>query len=58
MKMLIRLIDYIFNGKLKLLSRFSIIGVLNTLIDFAAFTIFHSLFGINYTTFRWGSNPT
>ena len=36
-------------GKLKLLSQFSIIGVLNTLIDFAVFTIFHSLFGINYT---------
>ncbi|WP_160686528.1 GtrA family protein [Clostridium sp. C2-6-12] len=36
-------------GKLKLLSRFSIIGVLNTLIDLATFTIFHSLFGVNYT---------
>ena len=25
------------------------IGVVNTLIDFAVFTIFHSLFGVNYT---------
>ena len=36
-------------GKLKLLSRFSIIGIMNTLIDFVVFTIFHSFFGINYT---------
>jgi len=35
--------------KLKLLSRFSIIGIMNTLIDFVVFTIFHSFFGINYT---------
>ena len=49
MKVLIRLINYIWRGKLKMLSRFSIVGVLNTLIDFVAFTIFNSWFGISYT---------
>ncbi|BCZ45436.1 cell wall teichoic acid glycosylation protein GtcA [Clostridium gelidum] len=33
-----------------MLSRFSIVGVLNTLIDFVTFTIINSWFGINYTT--------
>lgn len=42
--------NYIFNGKLKLLSRFSVTGILNTLIDFIAFTICSSIFGIYYTT--------
>jgi putative flippase GtrA len=48
MKLAINIMNYTFNGKLKALSRFSIIGILNTLIDFAVFTIFQSLFGINY----------
>lgn len=39
----------IFNGKIKYLSRFSLIGVLNTLVDFCVFTICESLFGIHYT---------
>jgi putative flippase GtrA len=41
-------INNIFNGKLKHLSRFSIVGVLNTLVDFMIFTTFHGLFGLNY----------
>ena len=48
MNLLSKSINYTFNGKLKALSRFSIIGILNTLMDFTVFTIFHSLFGINY----------
>ena len=49
MKLLSKVTNYIFNEKLKSVSRFSIIGILNTLMDFAVFTIFHSLFGINYS---------
>ena len=49
MKLLSNVTNYIFNEKLKSVSRFSIIGILNTLIDFAVFTISHSLFGINYS---------
>lgn len=48
MKLVIRVTNYVLNGKFKNLSRFSIIGVLNTLMDFAIFTIFHSLFEVNY----------
>lgn len=48
MKLVVRVNSYIFNGKLKHLSRFSMIGVINTLIDFAVFTIFNSLFGVSY----------
>lgn len=49
MKLVIRMTSYFINGKFKDLSRFSIIGVLNTLMDFAVFTIFNSLFGVNYS---------
>lgn len=49
MKATVKLINYVFYGKLKQLSRFSTIGVANTLIDFFVFTIAHSLIGINYT---------
>lgn len=41
-------IDYVFNGKLKLLSRFSTTGVINTLVDFIIFTICNSILGIHY----------
>ena len=41
-------IDFIFYGKFKHISRFSIVGVLNTLVDFLMFTISHSLLGIGY----------
>jgi putative flippase GtrA len=41
--------DFIFNGRLKLLSRFSATGILNTLIDFIVFTICQSIIGLYYT---------
>lgn len=46
---LYRLIDYIFNGKLKHISRFSVVGAMNTFIDFAMFTVFNGLLGVNYS---------
>ncbi|MDP4144456.1 MAG: GtrA family protein [Bacillota bacterium] len=49
MKLVANITNYVFNGKLKKISRFSVTGVLNTLIDFAVFTIAHSLLGIGYT---------
>lgn len=48
MKLVGRITNYVFNGKFKGLSRFSLVGVLNTLIDFVVFTMFNSLFGFNY----------
>ncbi|BAH05632.1 hypothetical protein CKR_0581 [Clostridium kluyveri NBRC 12016] len=42
------ILNRIFNGKLKCISRFSATGVLNTLVDFCVFTICESLFGIHY----------
>lgn len=41
-------IDNIFSGKLKHISRFGLVGVLNTIIDFLAFSICSGLMGINY----------
>ena len=41
-------IDYIFCGKFRHLSRFSMVGALNTIIDFLVFTVFYEVFGINY----------
>ncbi|OBR89805.1 MULTISPECIES: GtrA family protein [Clostridium] len=49
MDQLIKTMDSIFNGKLKLLSRFSATGVINTIIDFAVFTLCQSVFGLHYT---------
>lgn len=43
-----RVVNYIFYGRAKHLSRFSMVGVANTLIDFLVFTAFHSLIGVNY----------
>lgn len=42
-------INYIFNGKLKHISRFSVVGVTNTMIDFIMFTVFNGFIGVNYT---------
>lgn len=42
-------IDYLFYGKLKHLTRFSVVGVLNTLIDFVVFSVLQGAFGFNYT---------
>lgn len=50
MKLVDRATESIFNGKLKYLSRFSMIGIANTLIDFVVFTIVHVLYGVNYTS--------
>lgn len=49
MDSLTKTMNYIFNGRLKLLSRFSATGVLNTLIDFIVFTICQSILGLHYT---------
>ncbi|WP_338433133.1 GtrA family protein [Clostridium tyrobutyricum] len=49
MNSLAKTINHIFNDKLKLLSRFSITGVLNTLIDFIVFSLCQSVFGFHYT---------
>lgn len=48
MKLGVNVTDNFLNGKLKGISRFSIVGVLNTLMDFAVFTLLHSLFGVGY----------
>ncbi|MDS0525973.1 GtrA family protein [Clostridium sp. SHJSY1] len=49
MKIINRGIDYIFNGKLKQIIRFSFVGVMNTLVDFVMFSLFNGLLGVNYT---------
>ncbi|MCT8978622.1 GtrA family protein [Clostridium sp. CX1] len=48
MKLGVNLTGYLFLEKARQLSRFSLVGALNTLIDFVVFTIFQSLFGVNY----------
>lgn len=47
MKSISEMINHVLNGKLKHLSRFSLVGVANTLIDFLVFTLLNSL-GVNY----------
>ncbi|WP_139356156.1 GtrA family protein [Clostridium felsineum] len=42
-------VGYIFNGRLKQISRFSAVGVINTLIDFVMFTLFNSVIGVGYS---------
>lgn len=42
-------VNFIFNGKLMQISRFSVVGALNTLIDFIMFTVFNGLVGAGYT---------
>lgn len=44
----VNIINNIFHGKLKHLSRFSAVGILNTLVDFITFTIFNELIGVGY----------
>ena len=48
MKKLDNIINYTFNGKLSHITRFSLVGVANTLIDFLIFTLFHGLIGLGY----------
>jgi len=48
MKGLNNITNYIMNGKLKYITRFSIVGIANTLIDFLIFSLFNGLIGLNY----------
>lgn len=48
MKTGVKTIDYVLYGKLKYISRFSMVGVANTCIDFLVFTILNGMFGLNY----------
>lgn len=50
MKSVDKVNKYISNGKLKHISRFSIVGVTNTILDFLIFTIFNGVVGAGYTT--------
>lgn len=43
-----KLVNLILDGKLKHASRFSIVGISNTLIDFTVFTIFYEVTGLGY----------
>ncbi|GCD09972.1 cell wall teichoic acid glycosylation protein GtcA [Clostridium tagluense] len=47
-KTLDNIMNYILYGKLKHLTRFSLVGVANTLIDFLIFTLFNGFIGLNY----------
>ena len=49
MKQLTKAINYIVYGKLKHISRFSMVGVINTAVDFLMFTLCQSVFGLGYT---------
>ncbi|MGE5628773.1 MAG: GtrA family protein [Solirubrobacterales bacterium] len=48
MQWAVKKIDYIFYGKLKHLSRFTLVGAANTLLDFIVFTIVSGVFGVGY----------
>jgi len=48
MRIFLNIKNVILNGKLKHLTRFSLVGVANTLIDFLIFTIFNGFIGLNY----------
>lgn len=48
MQWAVKKIDYIFYGKLKYLSRFSLVGAANTILDFIVFTIVNGVFGGGY----------
>lgn len=50
MKLMTKVNQYIFHGKFKHISRFSIVGVVNTTIDFLMFTVFNELVGVGYIT--------
>lgn len=50
MKSVAKVNKYILNGRFKYISRFSVVGLTNTLVDFLMFTIFHELVGIGYMT--------
>ncbi|MBD7912158.1 MULTISPECIES: GtrA family protein [Clostridium] len=41
-------IKHLFHGKLKHVSKFSLVGITNTLIDFLVFIVSNELLGVNY----------
>lgn len=49
MKQLGKAVNYVIFGRLRHISRFSMVGVLNTAVDFLMFTTCNSLFGLGYT---------
>jgi putative flippase GtrA len=49
MELIKKTVNNIFSGKLKHLSRFSVVGVANTAVDFLAFTLCQQIIGIGYT---------
>lgn len=50
MKLITKVNKCIFHGKFKHISRFSMVGVANTTIDFLMFTVFNELVGVEYIT--------
>ena len=49
MKQLNKAVNYMIFGKLRHISRFSMVGVMNTAVDFLMFTLCQSVFGIGYS---------
>ena len=49
MKQLTKAVNYMIFGKLRYISRFSMVGVMNTAVDFLMFTLCQSVFGIGYS---------
>jgi len=49
MKQLTKAVNYMIFGKLRHISRFSMVGVMNTAVDFLMFTLCQSVFGIGYS---------
>jgi len=49
MKQLTKAVNYMMFGKLKHISRFSMVGVLNTAVDFLMFTLCQSVFNLGYS---------
>jgi len=49
MKQLTKTINFMIFGKLKHISRFSMVGALNTAVDFLIFTLCQSVFGFGYS---------
>jgi putative flippase GtrA len=50
LKTLDTIMNYILYGKLKHVTRFSLVGLANTLIDFSIFTMFNGFIGLNFLT--------
>ena len=48
MKSSVSAINHVFDGKIKHISRFTLVGVANTAIDFLMFSLFSGALGVNY----------